>query len=184
MGQRMPDEPIEYGDNCAAGWTPGLTPKYVHARFAGIEKCPDPNLIPPNDRSFKLTQEEFAPCDWWYESGAWRVEFMVAAAPDFVWLTLTDHEAGVTHFEAVIPGPPVDGHVYHNENLVCGGALGGINGIAVVTWTPQATQLLKDINLTKGKDLFMELFPKPDGNLVYKFCRLQDATNIKVLFEP
>ncbi|GAH76571.1 unnamed protein product, partial [marine sediment metagenome] len=33
-------------------------------------------------------------------------------------------------------------------------------------------------------DLFMELRPLPDGKLVYKFCRLRDATNIKILFEP
>ncbi|GAI15960.1 unnamed protein product [marine sediment metagenome] len=58
MGQRMRDEPIVYGDDCAAGWPPDKTPKYVYARFALIEKCPDPNLIPPNDRTFKLTQEE------------------------------------------------------------------------------------------------------------------------------
>jgi len=180
----MPDIDIEYGDDCITGWPVGKTPRYIYARFSLIEKCPDPNLIPPNDRVFKLTQEEFVPCHWWYEGSTWRVEFQVAADPDFVWLVLTDHEAGVTHFEATIAGTPVEGQVYHNENLVCGGALGGIKGIAVVTWTPQATQLLEDLVIEKGPNLFMELRPLPDGKLVYKFCRIAESTNIAILFEP
>lgn len=180
----MRDEPIEYGDNCAAGWAPGLTPKYVYIRFILIEKCPDPALIPPNDRVFKLTQEEFAPCDWFYDDTVWRVEFMVTAAPDFLWITLTDADAGDTHFEAVVAGSPVEGQVFANENLACGGAHAGINGIAVVTWTPQATAILEAMNITKGDDLFMELFPLEDGNLVYKFCRIRESTNIRFLFDP
>jgi len=184
MGQRMPDKPIEYGLDCIAGWEAGVTPKFVYARFAGIEKCPDPDLIPPNDRTFKVTQEPLTPCDWFYEGSVWRVEFQVATEPDFVYLVLTDHEAGVTHFEATIAGPPVEGQIYQNENLVCDEAHGGKNGIAVVTWTPQATALLEAINLSKGEDLFMELFPLADGKLVYKFCRIAESTNIKILFEP
>ncbi len=184
MGQPMPDVPIEYGDDCLAGWPPSETPKYVYARFSKIEKCPDPMLIPPNDQVFKLTQDEFNPCDWFYQGSVWRVEFQVAADPDFVWLWLMDPETNIPYFEETPAGPPIEGHVFHNEIIACDAFHGGKNGIAVVTWTPQATDILKLINMEKAADLFMELRPREDGKLVYKFCRLQDATNIKILFEP
>lgn len=184
MGQRMPEEPIVYGDDCLAGWAANLTPKYVYARFTGIEKCPGAGLSPPNGRVFKVPQEDFLPCEWFYDDTVWRVEFQVAAAPDFVWLTLTDANRGTTHFEATVPMLPSEGHVYVNENLVCDPAHEGINGLAVVTWTPQATALLAAINIERGPNLFMELFPRADGKLVYKFCRIRNMTNIQILFEP
>ncbi len=180
----MPDEPIEYGDDCLTGWAAGKTPKYVYARFSLVETCPGASLISPNDRVFKIPQEEFAPCEWFYDNTVWRVEFQIAAAPDFVHLTLTDVEAGVTHFEATVAGTPDEGHVYVNENVACDIAHEGKNGIAAVTWTPQATQLLEDINITKGDDLFLELWPLANGKLVYKFCRIDESTNIKILLDP
>lgn len=180
----MEDKPIDYGDDCLTGWAAGKTPKYVYARFSGIETCPGASLISPNGRVFKIPQEEFIPCEWFYDDTVWRVEFQVAAAPNFVHLILTDVDAGVTHFEASVAMVPDEGHVYVNENVACDLAHEGKNGIAVVTWTPQATALLESINMTKGADLFMELFPLANGKLVYKFCRIAESTNIKILYEP
>lgn len=34
-----------------------------------------------------------------------------------------------------------------------------------------------------ANDLFMEMRPLEDGNRVYKFCKLEDATNIAILYD-
>ena len=188
MGQRMKDEPIVYGDNCLRGFDAGKTPKYVYIRFSQIIKCPDTNgvqfEIPPNDRPFKLTQEEAHPCLWEITTTGWHVilDLQFDFPNTIVWLEhLPD---GRVYFWDHPVTPIAEGTVYHNLNLDCLLFRASHSGIAVITWTPQATDLLKSINMAKGNDLFMELFPIDNGQLVYKFCRLKDATNVKILFEP
>lgn len=184
----MPDKPILYGNSCALRWDPGETPKYVYARFALVIKrtdlVPDVCQIPPNDRLFKLTQDPMFPCAWRYDQSGWTVRFdLTMMGPDSTWLSLDD-DPGNHYFSSVTPSPYQEGTVLHNdygpdEQDAC-----GYNGLGIVTWTPQATEILAAINLAKANDLFMELRPTDDDKLVYKFCRLQDATNIKILFEP
>lgn len=184
MGQRQNKDEIEYGNDCSAGWDIGKTPKFVYARFSLIEKCPDPMIIPPNDRVFKLTQEEYAPCDWLYEGSIWRVVWMVAADPAFVWLILTDHNTGVSYFQETPAGTPCENHIYHNENPGCDDFHGGIDGIATVTWGLESLRIRGLLNIETQKDLFMEMRPLADGNKVYKYCNLKDATNVAILFVP
>lgn len=188
MGQRMADKPIVYGDDCLAAFDAGKTPKYLYARFSQIVQCPDlppgPNFIPPNDRVFKLTQDEGVPCRWAYESSPWYVEFDVYSGPVRTVLYIRNMLSGTWYFSANETGPPDEGIVYNNTYFTCTTLVWGTGGIATVTWTPQATDLLASLNMAKANDLFMELFPRDDGKLVYKFCRLQDATNVKILFEP
>lgn len=188
MGQRMPDKPIEYGNSCSQCWDPGETPKYVYARFSIVKRrtdqVPDVCITPANDRLFKLTQDPMEPCAWFYDQSGWTVRFdLVMQGVGNTWLYLDD-TIGNHYYSSISPSCYQEGTVLHNdfdgsEPFDC-----GYNGIAVVTWTPQATEILEAINLAKGKDLFLELFPREDGKLVYKFCRLKDATNIKILFEP
>lgn len=184
----MKDEPIVYGDDCLLGWAEGETPKYVYARFSQIVKCPgDPpglTVTPPNDRVFKLTQDSVNPCLWVFENGPWVVTFRIVAGPVRTWLNIENLDDGWFYFDATPEMSPEEGFVYHNEQTDCDGDWGAKDGFGVVTWTPQATDLLEAINLIKGNDLFMELRPLINGRLVYKFCRLEDATNIKILFEP
>lgn len=187
MGQRMPDEPIEYGDDCVACFDAGKTPLKVYARFSNIEKCPDKNghvcLIPPNDRMFALTQDPVHACNYAYIGSTWEVFYIASHDwPTKHRLNLGD-KGGFTYFWNSGDACPDEGTVFANQLLICGAFQCGKNGIGIVTWHPQATKLLSDINMQKANDLFMELRPKADGNLVYKFCRLQDATNIKILFE-
>lgn len=188
MGQRMDDIPIEYGDDCLLGWGEGETPKCVYARFSNLVKCPeDPPstpIIPPNDRVFKLTQNPVVPCSWRYHIAPWDIYFIILSAPTRMFLRIEDDPDYLNYFISTFTGDVEEGHVFDNENLECVGAIGSTGGIGVVTWTPQATDLLAAINLLKGYDLFMELRPLINGRLVYKFCRLEDATNIKILFEP
>ncbi len=153
-----------------------------------MEICPgalDPHCtIPPNDRTFKLTQRDGLPCRYLYDGTDWKVWVNLwVAAPGQGSLVLQD-SVPWTYFEGYFDTCPGEGIVVANDIVGCAPHDCISGGIGVITWTPQATELLEAINLAKGADLFMELFPLADGKLVYKFCRLQDATNIKILFEP
>lgn len=184
----MPDEPILYGDDCSIGFDPGETPLHVYARFIGMVQCPDnpPTFysIPPNDRVFKLTQDAAIACRWAVSSGPWDVTFWMTPAPLRTALTIVNSVDLGDYFAAQPLGIKAEGFVITNEILVCQPWHGAHLGIGVVTWTPQATDLLAAINISKAYDLFMELFPIADGKLVYKFCKIKDAINIKILFEP
>lgn len=184
MGQRMPDIPIEYGDDCGFIWPAGETPKFLYIRFAGIEKCAAATKQSPNDRAFKLEQVEFFPCYFRYDSAEWGIGVDVNAGPNPTDILLMSKGPIEAYFSEQHPQKIVEGRVYHNDYGACPLGRGGKDGICVITWTPQATILLEAINLYKGPDLFMELWPLEDGKLVYKFCRLKDATNIKILYEP
>lgn len=184
----MPDEPIAYGDDCASCFAAGKTPEFVYVRFITIVGCdragPPPQKIPPNDRLFKLPQHPTIPCEWYYNQSGWEVEYRAFfPATGGSYLDLYD-ENGMLYFRDHRDACEPEGTVFHNEILDCLGADYGSGGIAVVTWSPQATQLLEDLNIVKSADLFMELFPRPDGKLVYKFCRIAESSNIKILLEP
>lgn len=188
MGQRMEDKPIVFGNDCLQCWPADLTPKYLYARFALVTKRiqgdPDVCSIPPNDVVFKLTQDPGAPCAWFYDQGNWTVRFdLVLQGVGNTWLYLDD-TIGNHYFSSITASCYGEGTVLHNDFPPDEPNACGFNGIGVITWTPQATDLLAAMNLTKGYDLFMELRPLEDGKLVYKFCRLQDATNVKILFQP
>ncbi|GAI01352.1 unnamed protein product [marine sediment metagenome] len=188
MGQPMPDIPIEYDDDCLLGFPAGETPKYLYVRFSKVAKCPDepPDVypIPPNDRVFKLTQRPDSPCVWEYESADWYLQFIVWGPEVYTEIILWTADRKYVVFYNDNWGPPDEGFVYHHDRPECLPGIPAAGGFAVVTWNPQATKLLEDINMEKARDLFMELRPLDDGKLVYKFCRLQDATNIAILFEP
>lgn len=188
MGQPMPDVPHVYGVDCLAGWDAGETPMYLYARFSLIIQCPQWNgpehTTPPNDRMFKMEQVDGIPCRWEYFGTKWFIQLTVAVDPLRVDFFLVNNDDGATYFGDSPLGHIVEGYVYHNDITFCEPFYGGAEGIAVVTWTHQATELLEAINMQRGNDLFMELFPLPDGKLVYKFCNLRDTTNIKILFEP
>jgi len=188
MGQRMKDEPILYGADCLQCWEAEKTPKYLYARFAKVirrtDLIPDVCKIPPNNQLFKLTQDPLEPCAWFYDQSGWTVRFdLVMQGIGNTWLYLDD-AVGNHYYSSTSASCYAEGTVLHNEFGPAEPFACGYNGIAVVTWTPQATKLLEDINLAKAHDLFMELFPLIDGKLVYKFCRVKDSTNIKILFEP
>lgn len=188
MGQRMPDEPIEYGNDCFLGWDPGETPKYVYARFILMEHCilPPPfgHPIPPNDRTFKLPQVDGFPCTWRVNAQAWEVTFNIIGGPTRTTLILANTADFSTYFYEQVVAFQHEGIVFHNTIDICQAWYGAKNGLGVVTWSPQATEILEGINLEKSRHLFMELRPLANNNLVYKFCRLQDGTNIKILFDP
>jgi len=188
MGQRMPDKPILYGDDCNIAFDPGETPLHVYARFIGMIPCPDnpPTFFatPPNDRTFNLTQDIAVPCRWSISTGPWDVVFWMTPAPLRTTLTIQNNDDMGNYFTGQPLGIKGEGFVIANEILACQPWTGSHLGIGVITWTPQATEILEAINMEKGEDLFMELFPLEDGKLVYKFCRLKDATNIKILFQP
>jgi len=188
MGQRMTDVPIVYGVNCPDRFDPGNTPKYLYCRFSGMVQCPDwPPVYyttPPNDRPFKLTQVSGIPCRWEFLDVDWFIQFTFAIGPQNTLVFLINNNDGATYFGDNPSEWTEEGYVFHNDITVCNQIYGSRDGIAVVTWTPQATKLLESINLSKAYDLFMELRPLDNGKLVYKFCKLQDSTNIAILFEP
>lgn len=188
MGQRQDQTEIVYGNDCLLGWDPGETPKYIYLRFSKIEKCPDvpPTTYsqPPNDRVFKLTQDPEHPCAWIYDSADWYIEWYVLDAPLRVWISLRQYDPFALHFIKWIGSPPEEGTVEHNDNQVCVPNIGGAGGICVATWRLQSIGILNSLNIKSMSDIFMEMRPLVDGNLVYKYCRLHDATNIVIEFEP
>lgn len=188
MGQSMPDEPIDYGNDCVTSFAADKTPKYLYVRFAKIIKCPDPGPpffeYPPNDRPFKLTQHDTWPCYWEVTSSSWHVIIDLKFNPPNTVFWLEHLPDGRVYFYNVSATPLVEGLVLANELLDCLLGRPAHHGIGVIAWTPQATQLLEDINMERSADLFLELFPLEDGNLVYKFCRIAESTNVKILFEP
>lgn len=188
MGQRIPPVPHIYGDDCLLCFDADKTPKYVFARFSEIEKCvigdPDVCVIPPNDRLFKLTQVEGTPCRWTYDEEDWFITYWkgggIGGEDELHLLS----GGGLGYFRGVDAQCSPEGTVFHNTWPPCNGMFCGHGGMGVVTWTQQATELLAAINMERSDNLFLELFPLIDGNLIYKFCRLQDATNIAIEFEP
>lgn len=188
MGQRMSDVPHIYGDDCLIGFPEDETPKYLYVRFSEIVNCPGGPPggfpIPPNDRLFKLTQNPLQPCQWIYSSPEWYIQLLIAAGPLRIFLWLDALETGTRVFYTEEEGALDEGTVYNNEMTECIEFVSGIGGIAAVTWTQEATNLLKSLNIKRADDLFMEMRPLVDGNKVYKFCRLRDATNIAIEFEP
>jgi len=188
MGQRMKDEPHIYGDDCLLAFPEDKTPKYLYARFSKIVQCPDlppgKAFIPPNDKTFKLTQDESVPCKWVYERSPWYVRLDVFSGPVRAVLYIRNMLSGTCFFSADEAGKLEEGTIYNSDCFMCTPLIWGTGGIATVTWTQEATDLLKAINLERADDLFMELRPLADGNKVYKFCKLKDATNIAIEFEP
>ncbi len=184
MGQRMEDVPHVYGDDCLLKFAAGKTPKYVYARFIEIITCPGALFTAPNDRMFKLTQVDGQPC-WWslIIPGSWVVTFKYLPGPARSQLILSA-PPNFLFFARVEPTYIDEGHVLHSDQVACAGFVHGIEGLGVVTWTQEATNLLESINMQRANDLFMEMRPVDDGSRVYKFCRLQDATNIAIKYDP
>lgn len=187
MGQRMPDRPHASGDDCLC-WAPGETPAYVYIRFSGIINCdplPSPNCkIPPNDHKFTLTQDAISPCYYKYESPDWLVYAHLAwGVPIQTRIQLQDSGFRM-YFLSLDPSCLPEGSVVFNTLFCAPFGACAHGGMAVITWTHQATELLEAINMQKEYGLFMELFPLVDGNLIYKFCRKRDATNVLIELEP
>lgn len=188
MGHPMPDVPHIYGNNCLLGFPEGKTPKYMYARFSGMAYRPEWKPvrwhIPPNDRTFKLEQIEEDHCWWQYLSDDWLIQFIIIAGPLRIEFFLLNNLDRSWYFAENPEGHIDEGTVYNNDDALYKPEYQSTDGIATVTWTQEATNLLKSINMQRADDLFMELRPLVDGNKVYKFCRLRDATNIAIEFEP
>ncbi len=184
MGNRMDKDEIVYGNDCLIGFPPGKTPKHVYARFSKIGKCPEAHWYPPNDREFKLTQNPTVPCNWRYHAGPWDIYFIIYLAPVQMLLSIEDAAEYLSYFLSYdIPGVE-EGHVFANDNSECDPEIGGIGGIGIVTWKLEGLKLMESLNIKTAHDIFMEMRPLEDGSKVYKFCRLQDATNIAIKYDP
>lgn len=188
MGQRQHETKIVYGNDCLDGWPAGKTPKYVYARYSQLVKCPDepPHTYaqPPNDRVFRLTQDSIAPCAYLYQSADWYIEWYFDLPNQWTWLTLRQFNPSAQHFLDHPVILPTEGHVYHNVNPECVPGIAAAGGIATVTWRLETLALLKALNIVTAYDLFMEMRPLADDKKVYKYCKLKDGTNVKILLEP
>lgn len=164
----------------------GEAPKYLYARFSELIKCPDipPRFykIPPNDRVFKLTQSDINPCLWRYEDDTWITYVIVLPPPGKAEFHLIDKPLNYAYFIKTIEIPLEEGEVHHNEARACIWNAAHL-GTGVVTWRLESIKILADLNIETANDLFMEMRPLVDGNKVYKYCRLQDATNIAIEYE-
>jgi len=188
MGQRQNQTEIEYSNNCLLGFPTGETPKYLYVRLSKVNKCPDepPDVypIPPNDRVFKLTQRPDDPCVWEYISADWYLRFIVWGPAVYTELMLFTGDLAYLVFYNDTVGPPDEGYVYPHDRPECLPGIAAAGGIATVTWRLESIALMNTLNIETQPDLFMEMRPLEDGKKVYKYCKLKDATNIAILFEP
>lgn len=190
------DKPdIVYGNRCVLGeqlaaplWLIGETPKYVYMRFSEIKLCDTERCegypVPPNDRVFKLTQCDVDPCFWQY-SNEWVVTWQLRK-PLGTWVMFDlYHPFGMFHsFQEDFNCDTGDPRFGWNRSSCEAFNTCGQGGIAVVTWQLEAMAILNALNMKALSDIFMEMRPLVDGNKVYKFCRLEDATNIAIEYEP
>ena len=184
MGQLQNKTEIVYGNDCLAVFPAGKTPMYVYARFSKIVTCPGALFTAPNDRVFKLTQVEDHPCWWSYiQPEAWVVTFRFLPAPLESRLILSAPPSFL-FFNGTEDYYVEEGHIFHSTHELCAGWVHGIEGIATVTWGLETMKLMELLNIKAANDLFMEMHPTENGSKVYKYCKLKDATNIAIEFEP
>ncbi len=195
MGQRMDEPDIVYGYDCTLGegfdpplWEHGKTPKYVYARFSNVKKCTKeicvPYPSPPNDRVFKLEQWSVNHCYWIYDSEWWLRWRLHLPYPINSQLTLTKGVVGPHYFDQTFHPNAVPAWCFHNE-LDCElPGVCGYDGIGIITWGIKARAILKDLNIGLDYKLFMEMRPIENCMQVFKFCRVQDGTNIAIKYDP
>lgn len=184
MGQPQSKTEIVYGDDCLLKFEAGKTPKYMYARSSDIKTCPPPTPTAPNDRVFKLTQDLVSPCVWEYVTNTWYVSFTYLQDPNLSRLYIIHMLAMKWYFFNTVAELVDEGHIFHNDNVECFWDTGGIEGIGTVTWGLESLKLMGLLNIKTAKDLFMEMRPLEDGSKVYKYCKLKDATNIAIKFDP
>lgn len=195
MGHREDKDVIVYGDDCNKGevlakplWANGETPKYVYVRFSGIQRCETPRCVgvplAPNDRVFKLTQTVPDSCLWMH-LGDWEVTWsLLAGLPQHVFFDLFWRPWMAHYFYADYETDGDNARFTHNQ-VGCGDAnTCGYGGVATVEFGKESMEIRESLNIAASDKLFMEMHPLVDGNRVYKYCRLRDATNIKIEFEP
>lgn len=183
MGQRISEPDIVYGDDCLLKFDEGKTPKYVYARFSNIKACPIAPRVPPNDRTFKLTQLEGLPCKWTYAGDKFDVAFEYIVEPPSTHLIITGWPPLDYYFWSLVDGFTDEGEVVANEYTECVGTELGHGGIGVVTWQLQTLKIMKSLNINPSQKLFMEMHPLVDGNKVYKLCQINYGMNIAIEFE-
>lgn len=188
MGQRQDKDEIVYGDDCLTCFEEGETPKYVYARFSNVRKCVEFECIgmpsPPNDRAFKLTQMVDHPCWWRFEDDDWRVTYYAVNPPTYgAQLVVLQKPDWISYFNGTtLPGSECE-TFFDNENTCAEGECGS-GGIGLVTWRLESLGIMDSLNIKTQNDLFMEMRPLADGKRVYKYCKLKDATNIAIKYEP
>jgi len=188
MGQRQNKTEIEYGNDCLTCFPEGETPKYVYARFSNIRICDDPWCVgmpsPPNDRTFKLTQDEASSCKWRFEDDDWQVTWYAVDPPTYGARLIINEKPNWFEYFFGFTLPGNECETFFDNAAECAEGTCGVGGWGLVTWRLESLLLMSLLNIITDYDLFMEMRPLADGARVYKYCRLKDGTNIAIKFEP
>ncbi len=190
MGTKIPEPPLDYGDDCLACsppvgelWEPGKTPLYVYIYFAGIQGCPGKSLTPPNGKTFKLTQSDTYPCVWNHWGSVWKVYFITdPPGPRRSRIVLRDIDDNY-YFNSYGSGCMSECSIYNNELLCDGPLTHGEEGIAVIHWMDIVLHLVLSMSLPGSKPIMHELFVTDENKIVHKFCHVDRAMNVKFLME-
>lgn len=190
MGTRVPEPPIDYGNDCPvctppAGslWAAGETPLFVYVYFQALESCPWLGEKPPNGQTFKLTQRDDKPCMYEHIGSVWKVQWWAWDVGDnqshvYLW-----GPAGFLHFHAEsVPCPP-ECHIYTNLWDWCGHPAASINGLAVVHWMGVVLSIIVGMHLPTDTQIMHEVFVKDEDKIVHKLCITDIFANIKFLME-
>lgn len=172
--------PITPGNNCLACFLPNETPTLVKCFLGGIEKgrkWVDTLPTPPNGYH-DLIQTAPDSCVW---SSVGIPSIQIGWNPSVL---LAPHSSLLV--DTAIPPYLFAGYQddpckrYFTNVLTNWFNNWYINGWGMIA-TPQEMQSwIEMVTPITGPDPRMELFPMADGEIVLKFCNIQDGTNIKI----
>lgn len=171
------------GTTCIHGWPTGYTPKKLYAGVFGITgpHVPGP-LPPPANGIYRMEQLVGSPCVWEVQESVYWARFTIDAINS---LFECGHDyPDAKHFLKQTAG---------NQRWFSNSFQGGQNYTGGYCWVSPRPDYgdnptIKGVAALAGVavdgDLLAEVFPKSDGNCVYKFNRKRDKSNFKVLINP
>lgn len=191
MGTPLPDQPIDYGDDCVVcrdapyeRWAAGETPHYVYVRFSGLVKCVWGTYEPPNGQVFRLEQDPVWPCLWFLIGTKWTVQFLPATRVPLLSQIVLRDEFAQLYFDGFSVACPPEMQVFDNSLVACNPGNQSKDGEATIAWNSTALSIAKAMVLPFDPQLMTEMFITPTDVPVFKYCNPRFGVNVKIKFEP
>lgn len=167
--------PIVPGDNCLLCWAVGETPTLLKLFLSGIETGAawNPGDLEAPNGYWDLTQSVLNPCNFTQANpvAVTGVAYSIGQS-----VCAFQRPASINSFWS---NPAVE-CVQHFTNELVDPAGKFFSGWGMVTTPAQMQTLIELATPIVGPDPRMELFAMDNGEIVVKFCNIEDGTNIKI----